>query len=96
MAYIETKKPRPNMNKEYVYDVTPCADGRITLYDLSRYLEPYNGRDRDKMMFRITHEIHGATCSFYIIDDYKILTRKQAIKLADRIINGDFDTYRLD
>ena len=96
MGYIETKKPAPNMNREYMIDVTPCTDGKITVYDLSAYLNPYNGIGRDKMIARATHELHGKTATAYIIDEYKILTRLQAIKLSERFINGNFDTYRLD
>lgn len=84
------------MNKEYMIDITPCTDGKITLYDISRYFEPYNGRMRDNKMAMVTHEIHGKTATVYIIDSYKIIDRRQAIILAGRFINGDFNTYRLD
>lgn len=96
MSKVETLIPKPNMNKEFMIDITPCKNGVITIYDISKYLSPYNGRDRDNRMSRITHEIHGKTKTVYIIDSYGLVNRKQAIKLAERFINGDFDTHRLD
>lgn len=96
MAQIDTVKPKPNMNNEYMFRITPCLDGKIGLVDMSRYLEPYNGKDRDRSISKVTHEIHGKTATVYIIDDYEIATRTEAIKLARGFINGNFDTYRLD
>jgi hypothetical protein len=96
MANIETTKPIPNMNHEYMFSITPNLDGEIGLYDLSRFLEPYNGRERDNKLAVVTHEIHGKTATVYIVDDHKLINRKQAIKLAEKFIDGDFSTYRLD
>lgn len=96
MGFIKTKAPKPNMNREYVIDITPCTNGKITIYDISRHFPPYNCRTRTNMFARVTHVISGKTADVYVIDDYKILNRKQAINLSARFINGDFDTYRLD
>lgn len=96
MGFIETKKPKPNMNKEYMIDVVPTNNGGVTIYDISSFLEPYNGWERDNKINSAHHEIHGETASIYIIDAYKMLTRRMAIALAGRFINGDYDTYRLD
>lgn len=96
MPRVKTLKPKPNMNEEYMIDITPCSDGKITIYDISIFLTPYNGYQRDKLISRATHEIHGKIKTVYIIDHYNLLNRKQAIKLAERFINGNFNTYRLD
>lgn len=96
MSQIETVKPKPNMNNEFIFDVSPNLNNTIGIYDISRWLVPYNGYERDKLLSRVDHEIHGQTATVYIIDQYQLLDRKQAIKLADRFINGNFDTYRLD
>lgn len=93
---FETKKPSPNKNKEYTIIITPCTDGKIQIYDISMFLDVYSGRNRDSQLNRVTHEIHGKTATVYIIDHYELVNRKQAIKLAEKFINGDFDTYRLD
>lgn len=96
MPEVETLKPKPNMNDEYVCDITPNKNNTIGIYDVSRWLVPYNGGERDRLLSRVTHEIHGRKATVYIIDSYNLVNRKQAIKLAERFINGDFDTYRLD
>jgi len=96
MGYIETRQPKPNMNGEYYIALAPCTNGKITIYDLSRHLEPYNGFHRDQKINSATHEIHGKKLTVYIVDNHKLINRKQAIKLAERFIKGDFDTYRLD
>ena len=96
MAIIKTAKPKPNMNKEYLIDIVPTSDGQISIYDISAYLEPYNGRMRENKIGSAHHEIHGKTATVYIIDSHQIVDRAKAIKLAERFINGDFDTYRLD
>lgn len=96
VSHIKTVIPKPNMNKEFMLDITPCRDGKINIYDISRYLMPYNGRERDSRLSRVNHEIKGKNATVYIIDHYSLVDRKQAIKLADRFIHGNFDTYRLD
>ena len=68
MLPFETKKPSPNKNDEYTFEITPCSDGKITIYDISKFFNPYNGKDRDSMLSRVTHEIHGKTATVYIID----------------------------
>lgn len=96
MPYIKTKIPEPNMNNEFIFSVTPTSDKKLSIYDFSQLLPPYNGRGRDNRLKNVSHEIHGKTQTVYIVDRDKVLTRKQAIKLAKRFIDGDFDTYRLD
>ena len=91
-----TDKPKPNMNMEYMFRIYPVADGKIGLYDISRFFDPYNSRNRDRLLSVVTHEIHGKLCTVYIIDDHRLVNRKNAILLAGKFISGDFDTYRLD
>jgi hypothetical protein len=96
MGKIDTKKPKPNMNNEHYISVHPLDNQQFSLWDLSHILEPYNGWQRDKLISEANHEIHGKILTVYIRDTQQMLTRKQAINLAGRFINGDYSTYRLD
>lgn len=92
----KSKRPKPNMNGEYMIDISPTLDGKVQLYDISVFFEPYNSRERDSKIKRVDWEIHGTTASVYIIDAWKLLTRPMAIQLAKRFIDGNFSSIRLD
>lgn len=87
-----------NWKGEVLLDVVP-DEGKedcYFVYNISAFLSPENGRDRQKHLDKVSFTIQGNLLSVLIIDYFGALNDESAKALAIKYVAGDFTDYRLD